>query len=153
MRDLHNNINVTQELAPTLITTTDQVVTDVDLSGYESAEFVVSCGVSGDAAPDFQIKVEHSDDGTTYTNCDASDLIGVTSISSGIISDAAAVFDDGTNGHDIGSGDGTAHSFNFGYIGGKRYVQVTIDEDGTNTNGTTFNIISIKGHPKHAPVS
>jgi len=154
MADLNSSLKVVNFLTPQTINDSggDVEVTDIDLQGYRGALIAISAAVSGDAAPVFKIKVEHSDDGTAYSAVTADDLLGVEAVTAGVIGDADKVFDDGTAGHDIGSGDGTAHTAAFGYIGGKRYLQITVDEDGVNATGTAFSGVLIKGHPQVAPV-
>ena len=154
MRDIFSELKAVNFLTPQTINDSsgDVAVDGIDLLDFNSAMIAVSAAVSGDTAPVFKIKVEHSDDDTTYTECTAINLLGVESLTAGVIDDADKVFDDGTNGVDIGSDDGAAHTAVFGYKGGKRYLKITIDEDGSNSTGTAFSGVIIKGHPRLAPV-
>ena len=117
MKDLHNNIDVVSVLNAVVVSAT-QTITDIDLAGFNSAELVFDIGLdagSGLSGSNYlTFALQHSDDGTTYANVTEADVLGVTP-SSGVILTIDATDEDETLYH-------------FGYIGGKRYVQILIYE-------------------------
>ena len=146
MFDLHNNVMPVRAIPPATLNQAGSpeylVGTDIDLLGYLSAEVVVDYGAIdeigtspvGSAA--INIKLEHSDDGITYTAVVLAEVLGPASVTGGIV---ATVTTD------------TALS-RIGYIGGKRYLQVTLQPVGL-TNGGPVGAWVIKGNPRHGPAS
>lgn len=137
-KDLHNNIEIDTILHPIGIAAT-AVYTDIDLAGFNSAELVIDIGL--DAAltseANWTFKLEDSDDGTTYAVVTDVDMLGVTGIVTGLILDINSTTLDNTIYH-------------YGYVGGKRYLQLTVTEAGTALTGPMC-IMIIKGHPLDAP--
>jgi hypothetical protein len=112
MKDLHNNIEVTSLLHAIAVATT-QTITDIDLSGCNSAELVIDAGADGggvglSSSNKIVFTLKHSDDGTTYAAVEDKDMLGVSDITSGTI-----LTIDGTDEDDT--------VYHFGYIGGKRF--------------------------------
>lgn len=159
-KDLLHNVAVVPLITPQTITDGggDVVSPTTDLQGFDSNMIVVSCGQSGDAAPVFKVRVEHADDDGTgsagaFSDVTASEMLQVTGMTAGVIDDANGTFNAGTGGQDISSGTGAARLYRTQYIGEKRFIRVTIDEDGTNTNGTVFSAVLVKGYPAEMPNS
>lgn len=74
MRDNASHLGLAPSIAPAVLTAT-ATGSSVDLSGFNAATIVVQTGAiagSGNFAP----KVQESDDGTTWTDVAAADLIG-----------------------------------------------------------------------------
>jgi len=144
MKDLHNNIKVVQAVAPVnVLDATVPAAVEVDLKGFNSAEIEVSCGAKGAGdTGTITLQLTHADDDGTgvagsYSNVAAADVLGVTP-SSGIILTLA-------------SGAVGAAVYQFGYVGGKRFIKLTLAENDANSTGTIMAINVIKGHGLDAP--
>lgn len=74
MRDLKNNIDVIQSLAPASRTVAGNG-TGVDLQGFNSACVIFNVGTAS-ASADHTFEVQESDDDVTYTAVAAADLQG-----------------------------------------------------------------------------
>ena len=141
MKDLGNNLVAVQSLAPVVAsgnaTTTNS--TGVDLQFFEGAFVTVSSGVEGDtlaANLKYDFKLQHSDDDSTYTDCTQSEVTDVA-ISSGIF----LTLDDNAE---------TPQVTGIGYIGGKRYLRVSVVRTGNHSTGTPISINVLKGAARHA---
>lgn len=98
----------------------------VDLQGYSAATLSLSVGVGGIAfsgTNKVEYVLDHSDDGSTFIAVTDDDVLGKTSISSGIIKSLEAAH-------------AAAAVYAFGYRGGKRYVRLTADFSGTHGTAT-----------------
>ena len=74
MRDLYNNLGVVQSIAPAVLAATTNG-SDIDLAGFNSAAVVIATGaIVGSAV--MVPKLQESDDGSTYTDVAAGDLLG-----------------------------------------------------------------------------
>ena len=138
MKDLYNNIAAVSLLDPIAVSAT-QTITDIDLAGYNSCVLLISCGLDASMAAEHKIVfvLSDSDDGTTYAAVEDADMLGVSDITSGTILSI----------DNVNTEDNTISKF--GYVGGKRYLQLV----GTVT-GTTdppVSIVLIKGHPQDSP--
>lgn len=141
MKDLHNNIEVTSLLHAIAVATT-QTITDIDLSGCNSAELVIDAGADGGGAVlsssnKIVFTLKHGDDGTTYTSVEDKDMLGVSDITSGTILTIDGTDEDSTVYH-------------FGYVGGKRYLELVGTVSGTIS--IPFSISLVKGHLQDSPV-
>lgn len=136
MRDLHNNIEVVSILEPIGIAA-DQTFTDIDLAGWNSAEIVIHIGL--DAALDgsnyWEFKLKDSPDGTTYTDVETADMLGVTVVAGVILTVDSTAEDNAV--------------YHFGYVGGQRYLELKIDETGGLTG--PISIALIKSHAQDSP--
>ncbi|MBW2645100.1 MAG: hypothetical protein JRE23_02775 [Deltaproteobacteria bacterium] len=134
MKDLHNNIEVVSILDPVVVEAT-ATHTDIDLQDFNSAELVINCGLdagsglSGSNKLVFTLK--DSSDGTTYTAVETADMLGVT-VASGVILTIDAVGEDNS-------------IYQFGYVGGKRYLELTYTETGTVSMPMGIEIIKSHG--------
>lgn len=138
MRDLHNNIEVSTILHPIGITAT-AAYTDIDLAGWNSAELVIDIGLDAalTAAALWTFTLKDSPDGVTYTAVEDADMLGVTGIVAGLILTVDSTDEDNTIYH-------------FGYVGGKRYLELTVTEAGTALTGPMC-ILLIKSHAQDSP--
>jgi len=138
MKDLHNNIDIESILHPIGITAT-ATYTDIDLAGANSAELVIDIGLDAalEAAASWTFTLKDSPDGTTYTAVEDADMLGVTGITSGLILTVDSTAKDNT-------------LYNFGYVGGKRYLELIVTEAGTALTGPMC-IMVIKSHLMDAP--
>lgn len=126
MEDMYNNLEVVQQIAPGTITSDTTSDNAVDLQGFNGALFVIEVGTVTDGT--YDIEIQESDDDSSYSAVDDSDLQG----------DEATGID--------GSG-----IYKIGYLGSKRYVQVSITASDT-TDGADISAVAVKGAPIHAPV-
>jgi len=147
VRDLHSNIDIVTAIFPVLVldaTTPDAA--EVDLRGFNSAEVEISVGLKSADAGTITIQLTHADDDGTgvagdYANVAAADVLGVTP-SSGIIHTV-----------DCDADASTSNVFRYGYIGGKRFIKITVAEAGDNANGVILGVNVVKGHPDLGPTS
>jgi len=123
-QDLKNNISVATTLAPDAYTA-NVTGNTVDLNGYESAAIVAVVGAITDGT--HSLTVQESDDGSTWSDVDASQL-------QGSFADLAS----NTNQE-------------VGYIGNKRYIRVNTTVAGA-TDGGKYAVVIVRGNPKVAPI-
>lgn len=129
-RDLHNHLNQKVALKTRAISTDTTTVGEIiDMQGFESLELLIQAGTLTDG--DYTPLVEDGDD-------------------SGL-SDAAAVSDDFLLGTEavakLEAGDDDKVS-KIGYIGGKRFVRLSLVSDNTSTGGT-LGATAVQGHARH----
>ena len=139
MKDLHNSIEIASILSSVIVSAT-ATHTDIDLAGWESAELVIDLGLDAGTGLSSSHKLvftlKDSPDGTTYTNVETADMLGVT-VTSGIILTIDATTEDELVYH-------------FGYVGGQRYLELTYTETGVVI--VPMSILLIKGNPQDKPV-
>lgn len=139
MRDLHNNIHPVQLIAPVAARTDNTAIVSsiIDLQGYDSCELILNIGANTDANATFAVLVEDGDD-------------------SGL-SDNAAVADANLLGTEALAGFTAADDDNscrkIGYVGGKRYVRLTVTPSGNDSGNIFVSGVAILGHPHQAPTS
>ena len=150
MRDLHSNIGVVQAITPQVVNSGGGPVASgvLDLIGFNSAEFVVGFGSSGEPLTPmvkFDVTLEHADDdeanpGTVgvYANVDASDVLGAVPTDGVVLT--------------VDSVEKSDRAYRVGYIGYRRFLRVTITPSAGNANGTPVSVQLVKGHPSIAPV-
>jgi hypothetical protein len=135
-RDLHNNIHLKRAISPVSVAdNTAQVSQIIDTAGYESLEFAINIGSVADADATFTVLVE---DGAQAN-----------------LSDAAAVADTFLLGTEVLAGfqfDDDNEPRKIGYVGGKRYVRLTITP-ANNASAALLSAIAILGHPRNAPTA
>ena len=142
MNDLYNKIEVTSLLAPVAVSATG-TITDIDLQGFNSACIIIHLGAdsgTGLSATDYwTFTLKDSPDGTTYTNVETADMLDLT-VTSGAVLTVDSTDEDNT-------------LYKIGYVGGKRYLELTYTETTTGSNNTLMSIELIKGDPENAPVA
>jgi len=124
-RDLHSKLMVATAIAAAVLSATPTAL-EVDTQGYSSIELVLSVGAGGitfDDTNKVEFKVEHSDDGSDWSDVVADDILGQETVTTGIVKALTAVH-------------ASAGSYRFGYIGPKRYVRVTPVFSGTHGSPT-----------------
>jgi len=144
MKDLYNHITPVQAVAPVnVLDDTVPAAMEIDLVDFNSAVIEVSCGTknAGDAGT-ITLALTHADDdgdgaADSYANVAAKDVQGVTPASGVILT--------------LAGGAVAAAIHKFGYIGGKRFITLTVLEVGNNANGTIMAINVIKGHGLDVP--
>ena len=140
MKDLYNNIEVTSILDPIAVAAT-ATHTDIDLQGFNSACLVVNCGLDEGtelgASHKLVFTLKHSEDGTTYTAVETKDMIDLT-VTAGAVLTLDAVGEDNS-------------IYKLGYVGGKRYLELTYTETGVVSMPMSIELI--KGNPELSPVA
>jgi len=144
MKDLYNNLAFTKVLDPVSLTNGGSMETVVDLADFNSAVVIWHCGVSGaaDGTDYWTCTLQHADDDGTgsagsYANVAAADVLGVTP-ASGVV----FTVDD--------ESDEDSQIYSCGYVGGKRFLKVKLDESGTGPTMLQSAIV-IKGHGLDVP--
>ncbi|MCF1452290.1 hypothetical protein ACQZ61_04120 [Agrobacterium vitis] len=135
MKDLHSNISRVVAIGNATLAA-DNTPAAIDLRGYDSAEVCLDIGAGGitfSSTNKIEFVLTHSDDGTTYTNVADADMLGVSSISNGIIKAL-------TSAH------AAAAVYRYGYKGGKRYLKLLADFGGTHGAGTPIAASVILGN-------
>jgi len=139
MKDLHNNIDFVAVLDPVVVSAT-ATHTDIDLAGFNSCELLIWLGLDAGSGLGeshyLTFTLYDSDDGTTYAVVEDADMIGVEDITSGVILTI--------NDTDLDNA-----AYTFGYVGGKRYLQLVVTETGTVSCPMAIGVI--KGHPLDRP--
>jgi hypothetical protein len=128
MRDLANNIQTVQAVAPAVQSATVTSAA-IDLLGFESAAVVINTGAIVSSG-DFTAKLQESDttESGDFADVDAAHLVGALP--------AALV---------------AGSVVKQGYIGHKRYIRVVL----TKNSGTSIaaGVVVVKGHAHERPVS
>ena len=144
MKDLYNNLAFTKVLDPVSLTDGESMETEVDLADFNSAVVIWHCGISGAASESnyWTCTLQHADDDGTgsagsYANVAAADVLGVTP-ASGVV----FTVDD--------ESDEDSQIYSCGYVGGKRFLKVKLDESGTGPTMLQSAMV-IKGHGLDVP--
>ena len=139
MKDLYNHIEFVQAIKPVLVlNNTVPAAATVDLAGFNSAVIELSIGSKSVDAGTITLKAEHSDT-DQFADVAAADIQGATP-ADGVIYTI-----------DCDNDDYTSKIVKFGYIGGKRYLKLTIAEEGANANGVILGVTVVKGHGLDVP--
>jgi hypothetical protein len=136
MADLYHNV-VTQQVLNPAVSNTTKTSSTIDLQGFYSSTVVFSVGQSGDTLSGsvfWTLKIQHSDDDSTYVDVPLSGLLNAAQ---------TVVVDSSTKDR---------AAYGFGYIGGKRYVKAVATPTGTHTVGTPIGVIALKGDASISPV-
>lgn len=149
MRDLYSNAVVVEGVNPITMTVAvgAKNTGDQDLQGFDGAMVVVHVGAKHasdtlSGTNKITCLLEHADDdGTgaagTYASVAATDVVGVTP-SSGVV----LTIDDAAK---------CAMVHQLGYVGGKRFIKLTMTPAGTIANGVPIAAEVIKGFPNYIP--
>lgn len=145
MKDSYNHLVPIQAVAPVnVLDATVPAAAVVDLAGFNSALIVISCNTKGAGdTGTITLTLDHADDDGTgaagaYANVAVADVLGLSSVTSGIIKTLAA-------------GAVAAAVYKIGYVGGKRFIKLTVAENDGNATGTIMSITVVKGHGQDAP--
>lgn len=135
LRDISNNTKVSRAISPVSEAGNSALVSQIiDTKGYDSLMFAILTGSLGDAGAEFTTLVEHDDDASLTT--------------------AAAVDDADLNGTEAGASFTQASDnlvFKIGYVGGKRYVRLTITP-ANNGTASLIAAVAIQGKAHIAPI-
>ncbi len=126
MRDLVSNISVIPAIAPAVQAAAADGAA-IALKGFDSLVFAINTGAIVGAG-DFGVKVQESDDGTTFTDAAASAVLGTVPATLAATS-----------------------SYKLGYRGFKPFARLSL----TKAGGTSIGLgaVAIKGHAHTRPVA
>jgi len=150
MTDMDSKLVAVNAITPQTVTSGGGAVasSDVDLQGFDGALISFAIGANGgdtlSGSNYFTLKLEHAaDDGTgsagSYSNVDSTEIVGATAASGVVVTVDDAAEDDAI--------------YQLAYIGGERFIKVTITPTGTLTNGNPASVAVIKGAPSFRPAS
>lgn len=141
MRDLHNNIKTVRVISPVAAGTTGTgtVGKIVDLAGYQGCEFVINYGTVTATNATITPIVKEGSVTSTLTSVANADLVGTELLSSLV---ATTPRTSGTSKNMVKR---------IGYIGNKRYVNVTLVP--TITATTPVSVTAILSKPVNSPVA
>lgn len=125
MRDMYHDIAYEASMLFETLTNGTKTGDAVDTTGFHEVGVAVLYSVQDGS---HVVKLEHSDDGSTWEEVQAEDLIGTLPT--------------------LTSGSGVAK---VAYIGQKRYVRGKVETSGA-TNGMSCSYLIVLTHPLHAPV-
>jgi hypothetical protein len=135
MRDMMNNVDVRGLFFPKAAVTDNTAFVSqiIDLQGFESCVLAFVAGTDADADATFAVTMEHGDDSALADTAvpAASDLVGTPAL-------AGYTFADDNKTRKLG------------YIGGKRYVRMTVTPS-NNTGNAFLAGVAILGRPRNAP--
>lgn len=137
MRDLLNNTHPVPAIppGPPVADNTALVSAVVDMLGFGSLTFIIITGALSDADATFTALVEHGD----AANLSDAEAVPDTLL---VGTEALASF---TNADDN-------ETRKVGYVGGKRYVRLTITPAGNAANAY-ISAVAVLGHPHSAPTA
>lgn len=144
-RDLHSQIKVVQLIAAATYDA-DNTPVELDRRGFRSVEIILAIGVGGitfTGTNKVEFKLTASEDetaGGTYADVTADDLLGVTSVTDGIIKSLIAAH-------------GAAAVYKYGYIGYANFLKLLADYSGSHAAGTPLAAIAVLSDPISAPVA
>lgn len=140
MKDIHSGMTAVVAIGAATLSA-DNTPAAIDLQGHNAAEILLAVGVGGitfSGTNKIEFKLTHSDDDSTYTDVADADMLGVSSISSGIIKALTAAH-------------AAAAVYRFGYRGNKRYLKLLADFSGTHGAGTPIAATVLKGRGHDNP--
>ena len=161
MRDLKSHVTVKRLIAEATVTTSPTAVVidrgSVNSNLYEGMVFAMHVGAGGITFTGtnlIALKLEDSDDGTTYAN--------VTTAASVVRSSATAGTtqfgqDPDSNGYvrliNAAKAAADTDPFTIADVGNKRYVRATIFFGGTHGTGTLVGLYAVLGFPSQIPAA
>lgn len=163
MRDIANSITI-KRLVPEATVTSSPTAVVIDRMGnsniFESLALGMHVGAGGitfSGTNFIALKLEDSDDGSTYTACvDSTTNPPVQFGASNPVGTNFAQAPD-SNGYArfINAAKAAADTdpFKVGYLGNKRYVRATIVFGGTHGSGTLVSLWGVLGDPKSFPAA
>jgi hypothetical protein len=138
LRDLHSNIHTVPLIAPVAARTDNTAIVSeiIDTRGYGSCEFVLVTGTNTDTNATFAVTVDEGD---------ASNLAGSNAVAAvdllGTLAQAGFNFADDIETRKIG------------YIGGKRFVRLTVTPSGNDAGSIFLASVAILGNPVLSPTA
>ena len=140
---LNEKLQVTLNRAPATLSS-DASGTTLNLQGFQSALVFVTVGTitNGSNSNFYNIRLEHSDNGTSWSNVPLDEFLSGSKQSTSSKGFA-----------EINSTSTDGRTFWASYIGGKQYLRIRFDEHGSNAAIAQVAAFSILGHAEHAPVN
>lgn len=125
------------------VRTADATGATVDRFGYDAVTHELLVGVGGitfDATNKIEVTMEHSDDGSSWSDVTEDDVNGAESatVTSGIVK----TFDEAH---------AAAAVYAFDYTGPKRYSRLSLDFSGTHGTGTATSAVARLGEARTSP--
>ena len=146
MRDLFNRFKaVTRTIEPQVQTNSDTDIVSqiIDLAGYEGVLFLIATGTLTDANVVVSVKLEEGD------AANLSDAAAVVSREIQLDSQMAATPEATFQAAFDFSAD--LKVIKVGYLGGKRYVRLTLSPVGNDAGAIPVAVTAILGHARHNP--
>jgi len=140
MSDIINRTEDNVELLPVVMTAT-KTGTGIDKQGFDGTCHIIALGASGDTISGsvyYTLKLEDSDDDSTYASAVTADVIGQT-LTAGVFATIDAPADDEQN-------------YLVQYVGAARYSRIVMTITGTHTNGTPVSIVALNVGSRHIPI-
>lgn len=138
MRDMLNNVHVLSAIPPIAARTDNTAIVSsiIDTKGYDSLTWLIGTGTNTDANATFAVTMAESDDsGMSGSNAvAAADLVGTYAL-------AGYTFAD------------DAETRKIGYVGSKRYVQLTITPTGNDSGNIFISALALLGNPAQRPTA
>ena len=137
-KDIHNNLHFVPLIAPVAARTDNTAIVSaiIDTLGYEAAELVLITGTNTDVNATFAVLVEDGDASNLSDNAAVADTFLI-----GTEAEAGFIFSDDVECRKIG------------YVGGKRYLRMTVTPSGNDSGNIFIAGVAVLGHPRHAPTS
>lgn len=140
MKDMHSGAKAMVAIGAAVLDA-DNTPAAIDLQGYNAAEIILSVGVGGitfTTGNKVEFTLTHSDDNSSYSAVTDADMLGVSSITDGIIKTLNAAHS-------------AAAAYRFGYVGNKRYLKLLADFSGTHSSGTPMAAVVLAGKGHDSP--
>ncbi|AHG45120.1 hypothetical protein RLEG12_18580 [Rhizobium leguminosarum bv. trifolii CB782] len=135
-KDLHNRVHFVPLIVPVAARTDNTPIVSaiIDTQGYESVEFALVTGTNTDTNATFAVTVDEGD------NSGLSDAVAVTNSKLiGTLADAGFTFADDNECRKLG------------YIGGKRYVRLTVTPSGNDSGNIFLAGVAALGNSRSKP--
>ena len=136
MRDQKNNLHILNAISPVAARTDNTAIVSsiIDTRGYHALTFGILIGTNTDTNATFAVTMDHGDASnlSDAAAVAATDLVGTLALA----------------GYDFAD---DAESRKIGYIGGKRYVRLTITPSGNDSGNIFIAAAAILGLPAQAP--
>lgn len=123
-------------LLPAASYNADNTPAALDIGKAQSATVLLSVGVGGitfSGTNKIEFVLTHSDDDSTYTNVATADVVGVSSVTNGIVRALTAAH-------------AAAAVYTIGYVGRKRYLKLLADFSGTHGTATPLGAVVVLGN-------
>lgn len=135
-QDIHNNLHFVPLIAPVAARTDNTAIVSaiIDTAGYEAVELVLVTGTNTDINATFAVLVEDGDNSGLSDNSAVADtfLLGLES----------------TTGFNFAD---DVECRKIGYVGGKRYLRMTVTPSGNDSGNIFIAGMAVLGHPRRAP--
>ena len=143
IKDLATRISHTLAIGPATLSSST-TPSPIDLNGYQSAEVVIAVGTGGitfSSTNYINFVLQESDDGVNFSNVTASELDGAAApltVTNGVVPSLQSAHPNPT-------------VMEFGYLGGKRYLELQAVFGGTHATGTPIAGFVVGGNPVKIP--